>query len=218
MKIKETVKKIKSDYILRGYVATSATFGINVAFFIYNLVIGIVYNLSWNYSIAIYYAVLVLLRAVALFSERKWRRLEEEVLEDRRKKLFSVESKLLLVVDFVMIVPILVMLLSLRRVNIGVIPAISVATYTVYKIVVAIRGYKKTVRGDNLTLVTMKFINIKDALVSVLTLQNTLINVFGDGGSTFILCACTSGFMLIFMILLNVLFIRRGKNFFNKKI
>ena len=56
----------------------------------------------------------------------------------------------------------------------------------------------------------MKIINLKDAIVSILTLQNTMVMVFGNETSMLTLTAYTSAGMLVGMFILTILSIRKG--------
>ncbi len=209
MKIKKTFIKIKDDYELRSYITGILSFLINIAFLVFNLVLGIYYKLPFNMSICFYYLLLILLRYMIINFERRNR--YEEHINDKRIKNTKLVSWLLLLADLTIVVPIILMVLSQRSVTMGTIPAISVAAYTTYKITLAILNYKKVLNGKNLSLIGLKMINLLDALVSILTLQNTLVMVFGDGSSMLILTACTSAGMLIVMIMATILFIKRIK-------
>lgn len=55
------------------------------------------------------------------------------------------------------------------------IPAITMATYTTYRIVMAIMHYSKSRRIDNVLIKELRTANLIDTLVAVVTLQNTMI-------------------------------------------
>lgn len=61
----------------------------------------------------------------------------------------------------------------------GLIPAIAMAVYTTYKITMASIHIQKQTRNNrnNVLVAELRTINFIDALVSILTLQNTLIMV-----------------------------------------
>lgn len=86
------------------------------------------------------------------------------------------------------------MVLQQKAVDYSVIPAITVAAYTVFKFVTSSVSYVKTRKTANLGVRAFKNLNFIDALVSVLSLQYTLLMTFGDGitGDMFTLCAVTS--------------------------
>lgn len=102
------------------------------------------------------------------------------------------------------------MVLSRRTVVMGKIPAIATAAYTAYKITVSAVNYKKAKNRENLSLFCLKIINLKDAMVSVLTLQNTLISVYSDGKSMPFLTSYTSAAQLAAMIIMTFFWIKKG--------
>lgn len=162
----------------------------------YNVFLCIAYKAVWTFGIAVYYALLLSIRAYVIFSERRFHkeRLTDEQKENKRKKLFLIQSIFLFIIDFALIAPISLMVLQKKTVNYSTIPAITVAAYTTYKIVISTRNIIKTRNVPHLSLKILRTVNFVDALVSVLTLQYTLIITFGGGmdKDMFILCAVSS--------------------------
>ena len=74
-----------------------------------------------------------------------------------------------------LIIPIVVMIMGDRAYNLGMIPAITMATYTTYRIVMAIIHYSKSRKIDNALVKELRTANLIDTLLAVLTLQNTMI-------------------------------------------
>lgn len=189
-------EKIKSEYEFRTYVFTAFSIFISLIFAIFNTVLVFLYNAAWNFGIAIYYYLLVLERSVVCAFEVKWYKagLDENVKEQKRQKLYFVQSIALLVLDLALVTPISLMVLQRKVVNYSMIVAIGIATFTTYKIVMAIRGFIKTRSNYNLVVRFLKNLTLIEALVSVLSLQYTLI-MANDGslqGDMFVLCAITS--------------------------
>lgn len=209
---KITVERLKKDFEYRSFLMSTISLLITVAFLAYNLLLGVWYGSVWNYSIGIYYFMLVIIRSWILFSERSWQRIPQNLLSAKRKKLFTAECILLLILDALMIVPIALLVLSRRSVNLTVIPAITVAAYTTYKVTVAILNYKKASKSENLTLKGLKMLNLTEAVVAVMTLQNTLITVFGEGDSMIMLTSYTSAGLLLFMVVIPIVGLKIKKN------
>ncbi len=210
MNINDIWKELK-DYVLRSYVSATCSTAVNIAFLAYNLYLGIVYKIVWNTSICGYYFLLILLRGLIFYNERKWHKKPPKELYQSRTKLFQVEMYLLCVMDIALIAPIYYMVKAQRSVRIGKIPAIAIAAYTTYKIVMAIINYRKTRKNENLSLYGLKILNLKDALVSILTLQNTLIMVFGHKSEMMTLGAYTSGAILVLMIGITIMLLRKSR-------
>lgn len=209
--MRKIFKKLLSDYDYRGFVSSSFSFLLTCIFFIYNLLLGFLYGSIWNVSISVYYFMIVFIRALILFSERKWHKNPPIEIRKKRNFLFKVICYTLILLDMGLIVPISLMVLSIRTVNFGIIPTITVATYTTYKIIIAIFNYKKTQKKSNLSLHSLKIVNLMDALVSVLTLQNTMVSTFSNAKSMMTLTAYTSAGLLVIMIFLTVLQLRKSR-------
>lgn len=60
------------------------------------------------------------------------------------------------------------------------------------------------------TLFALKIIDMADTLVSVLTLQNTMVTVFGSGESTLELTAYTSGAIFLALLVFTAVLMRKG--------
>ncbi len=202
-KIKKFIDKIKSNEERKILIVSSFSFTINVAFLVYNLVFGIIYKTVWNWSITAYYALLIVFRAVIITNEKKWGKLQIEDLDAKRLSLFKIVCWCMIVMDLSLIAPITLMALLKRIVNIGMIPTLAIATYTVYKITLAIINYSKT-ENSTLSVKALRLITLKDAIVSILTLQNTMIMVFGNGVSMLTLTAISSAGLLVVLLFITV--------------
>ncbi len=103
--------------------------------------------------------------------------------------------------DFALFAPTILMALFQKEVKFTVIMAIALATYTCYKIVMASINYAKTRKNQNPTVKILRTILFAEALVSILTLQNTLIMTFGEvttGMKTLVIVSST---LILFTII-----------------
>ena len=206
---KKFIKRIKNDYEFRTFVTSTLSFFVTALFAGYNIFLSFAYQTSWNIGIAIYYVILVGIRAYVLFSEKKMYKLKlsEEQKETARKNLYFVQSILLLIIDLALITPISLMVLQKKNVDYSTIPAIILAAYTTYKIIAAIINYIKTRKQKHLSIKILKNINLIDALVSILSLQYVLIMTFGNGieGEMLTLCAISTFTVWVLIIAISVL-------------
>lgn len=190
------LKRIRSDFEYRAYVTSIVSFFASLAFAGYNIFLGAAYETVWNISIAVYYLLLVGVRAFVGIKEIKFKKsgLTDEEKEERRKNVFLAQSVMLFLIDMALMGPITIMVLQEKAIDYTAIPAIAIAAYTVFKIVTSSISYAKTRKMKNLGVRSFKNLNFIDALVSVLTLQYTLLMTFGDGitGEMLTLCAITS--------------------------
>lgn len=202
-------KRIKSNYEFRTMLFSFVSFFITILFTCYNVFLGFAYRSGWNICIAVYYALLSFVRARVIFSEMKYRKLksDEAEIENKRKKLFFEQSIVLFAIDLALIAPIAMMLRQKRPINYSEIPAISVAAYTTYKIIVSAVNFAKTRNIGNLSVKLLKNINFIDALVSVLSLQYTLIMTFGGAVDSDMFVLCTVSSLLIWLFLVGLSFL-----------
>lgn len=134
MNLKEQLKSLNKDYELRSYLFSGFSLFTTFVFLIYNLVLGIVYSAIWNFSISFYYLILLTLRTIIITKKKTWRYDEISIRNKKRLKLFRFTTKILLVMDLALIIPISLMVLSKRNVDISMIPTIGIAAYTTYKV------------------------------------------------------------------------------------
>lgn len=190
------IHSVLNDYVFRTFISSTLSFFITIAFAGYNVFLWFAYGAVWNIGIAVYYALLIGIRAYILFSEKKLNKsnMTDKQTECARKKLFFIQSIFLFAIGFALIVPISLMVMQEKEVHYTTIPAITIAVYTTYKIIISTRNYIKNRKQQNLSVQMLKNINFIDSIVSVLSLQYTLLMTFGNGveGKMFTLCAITS--------------------------
>ncbi len=206
---REYVKRLKNDYEFRTFVTSGLSFFCTALFAGYNAFLGLAYKTAWNLGIAVYYAVLIVARSWVYSAEYKYHRanLSEIQKEQKRKGLLLWQSVLLFLLDSALVAPIILMLLQKREIRYSETAAIAVAAYTVYKAVFGSVNYAKTRKFANTSVKILRNIYFKDALVSVLLLQYTLIVTFGNGmrGDMLTLSAVTGAAVWGFLLAISVL-------------
>ena len=205
--LKENIRLFFNDYVYRTYISSAVSLFFTAVFAGYNVFLWFAYGAAWNIGIAVYYALLSGIRTYVFISENKLRkrRLTEERKDGERKKLFFVQSIFLFITDLALITPISLMVVQQKQIEYSAIPAIAVAAYTTYKIIISAVNFAKNKNRPNLSVRIFRNVNFVDALVSVLSLQYTLIMTFGDGimGDMKILCAVSSFAIWAFLIVIS---------------
>ncbi len=184
-KILEVIKKnplgerLLADYTFRTILMTLPAFLINVAYTVYNGVIGIVNHSVWFITMAVYYSLLGIMRYRAVSTERKISRLDDRKLI-RKKKLSVIKTDgiLLLVLNLALSGVVLLTVAQDTAKRYSEIMVISIAAYTFYKITMAVVNMVKVSKMKSPILITIRNIGVADALVSVLTLQATMFASF----------------------------------------
>ena len=172
------------DYRFRTILTTMPSFMINVAYTIYNGVIGIMNQSSWFITMAVYYSLLGIMRYCAVNTERKISRMTDPKLI--RKKELSVirtDGILLLLLNLALSGVVLLTIAKGTAKTYSEIMVISIAAYTFYKITMAVINMVKVRKMQSPSLITIRNIGVADALVSMLTLQTTMLASFQDTSS-----------------------------------
>ena len=189
-KILEVIKKnplgerFLADYTFRTILTTLPAFLINVAYTVYNGVIGIMNQSVWFITMAVYYSLLGIMRYRAVSTGRKISRLDDR--EQIRKKELSViktDGILLLVLNLALSGVVLLTIAQDTAKRYSEIMVISIAAYTFYKITMAVVNMVKVRKTKSPILITIRNIGAADALVSMVTLQAAMFASFQDKNS-----------------------------------
>lgn len=194
-RIKDFQKTWESDYYFSTVFSSAISTLISIVFALYNGALGIVYQSWWHGLICVYYLLLATIRAILIGTRRK-----------NQKTIRMITYLLLLVMDVSLIGPIYVMVSGERSYTYGLIPAIAMAAYTTYRITISIVHFRKSRKKDNSLLFELRMINMTDALVAVLSLQNALIIANGgmnEGMRT--LTTWTSGGIYLVIVLITIM-------------
>lgn len=193
--IKGFQKTWESDYYFSTVFSSAISTLISMVFALYNGALGIVYQSWWHGLICVYYLLLATIRAILIGTRRK-----------NQKTIRMITYLLLLVMDVSLIGPIYVMVSGERSYTYGLIPAIAMATYTTYRITISIVHFRKSRKKDKSLLFELRMINMTDALVAVLSVQNALIIANGGMNEGMrALTAWTSGGIYLVIVLITIM-------------
>ena len=209
MKIKETIGKYRSHPFWGRYGGAAWSAVTTSVFAAYNIILGAFFVSAWRISAGIYYAFLAAARCMLIVSEAKnFRESDRNAAARRERHTFYGVSVFTLLINMALIAPVSIMAVGKKTVNTGTIAAITVAAYTTYKIAAACVCYKRAGKSDSLALMQLREIGLCDALISVLSLQNTLISVFSEAGdmSIFTLSVVSSGVIVALIAALSFRF------------
>lgn len=180
-----------------------------LVFAVYNISVGIYHGLAWNTSMFAYYVCLSLIRFMIVINMQ--RKINSCVTTSENMVYFA-SNLLLFILNVLAIVPIVLMCMFRKNVNVSTITAITIATYTCYKVVVSIMKISKINKRDSMILVASDNVDFVDAIMSILTLQNTLILTFGSvTKSISVLCIVSSSVFVLFLIVFLLIALRFSK-------
>ncbi len=200
----------KAEYDFKTYMSATSSLAVTLLFAFYNGFLGIYHSSLWHGTICAYYIMLALLRGSIILAAKRIDHLEEQ--ESTRNKAFLAISFLLLILNISLIVPVSIMVRQQKPVNMTLIPAIAMAAYTTYKIIMASVNLRRRKISSDVLVRLLQTINFIDALVSILTLQNTLIMVCSNGQDLGMLplTAITSGLIWVVVLAISLNAIIKG--------
>jgi len=173
---------------------------LGLLFALYNGIFGIVFRSVWHIEIGVYYVLLLAVKTVVFAGFR----LTEK--QKPLKRLFFTTAVLLFFINAALILPIISMIQYERAVPFPLEVAIGIAAYTTYKVTMTVIRFVKARKSTDLLVREIVTIRFVESIVSILTLQNTLIMVnagAGDEGLR-ILCIVSSTVGLFAILYLTV--------------
>lgn len=202
----------KADYQFKTFFFSATSALIGIGFTIFNAVLGIAYRSVWNGTISVYYVLLAIVRGTIVFAQKKY---GEEDLGSKRKVYISTHI-VMIFMDLCLIAPIAFMVLGERTYAFGLIPAITMAAYTTYRVTMSIMQFVPSRKQDNILVKELRVINLQDVLVAVLSLQNALIIANGSSAESMLtLTGWTSGaiwLLIVFFTVKSFAYIKKEKN------
>ena len=211
--IKLLWKKWSENYSFKTLAGSTVSLCITILFALYHGFLWLALSSILHGSICVFYLLLVTIRGIILLTEHKIKSKSEKAKQYRRQKIFYATSALLFLLNLALILPISLMVVLKKPVTMGLIPAIAMAAYTTYKITMAIIHMKKR-QAHHVLVCELRTINLIDALVSILTLQNTLIMINagkGEVNNMLTLSAISSAAIYLLILGITVQLFLNGK-------
>ena len=198
------INKNKTNSDFKIFISAVESSLIGLVFALFNGILWVRYRLAWIGAICIYYLMLSAVRTCLIQYDQKMKKHHQQ---NPSKRVLFLLHGLVFLMNLSMIAPISIMAHEEREVQFGLIPAIAAAAYTTYRISFAIVRYHRARKVQNRpTNKMLSVIYLMDALMSVLTLQNTLIVVNGthNDSSMKILSIVSSACIWGIIVLLSV--------------
>ena len=205
----------REDYVGQTFLRAGVSLGVTALFALYHGYLGLYYTSVWHGSIGIFYLLLMVIRGTILLTEKQNQRRPTSAQDRCRRRAFLISSLLLLVMDLALFWPITMMVVLDKPVSMGLTPAIAMAAYTTWKITMASIHMNQQRRrsGGNILVAELRTVNFIDALVSILTLQNTLIMVnlaAADENSMLPVSAASGAIIYVVIVFITVRMLRSG--------
>lgn len=171
-------RKRLSDTRLRVNVSLFGSLLWNTAYGIFHLWLGLVHSSFWFASLASYYILLALMRFFLVRYTRK--NVPGEKMLTELKKYRNC-GRVFLVMNLALSLMVFFMIYWNRTFEHGEIVTIAMAAYTFVSFTMAVISIKKYRKYNSPVFSAAKAISLASACVSVLTLEATMLNTFGNG-------------------------------------
>ena len=171
----------RSDPRLRVKISLFGTLAWNGLYGIFQLWLGFYHHTFWFYSLGAYYICLGVMRFFLLLHTRKFAPGEKMLKELKKYRACGV---IFLVMNLALALIIFFMVYWNRTFEHHMITAIAMAAYTFTALTTAIVNVIRYRKYNSPVYSASKAISLAAALVSMLTLESTMLTTFGDGTMT----------------------------------
>ncbi len=199
------VAEFIDNYGLRTIFYALVSFVINTAYVVINGVTAICYFSVFYFCMTAYYLSLGILRGSILYCNRKIKIKyadDERSLESAKTNLYMGCGIALFVLEIALIFAVRQIVTDESHAETGMILAIAMAAYTFYKFTLAIVNIFRAKRFCDQAVQCLRNINLVDALVSMLTLEVTLIAATDTGKDMTVLNGITGGVVCLAAVVL----------------
>ena len=205
----ETGKKLVSSQRYRIILSATVAFALNLLYAIYHLVLGVL-NLSfWFIAMCAFYGILATMRFSAVLCERNHQKLPSD---DTERFVMKLSGVLLVILSIVLATVSYISLSQNIAAKHGEIIMITIATYTFYKITMAIVKAVKQHKNTSPLLKTIRNIGYAEVAASILTLQRSMLASFGSMsvGNIHFMNAVTGAAVCLFVLILGLSMIAKS--------
>lgn len=205
--------KVMDNYGFKTLIFSVISFTVTVVFVVMNTVSAIRYRLIWYFAISAYYVILMLFRGGIIFADIKNKKKFSDNPKEYVKhkwKIYAVGGIILLTLEIAMAVAVTEMMLSRRPVQSGEIMTIANATYTFYKMTMAIWHLFKAKTFNDPIVQALRNLNFADACMSMVSLTVIMLATFGGVNNLMIIKGCTGFAACVTIIITAVLMIVKG--------
>ena len=215
--------RLVEDYGFRTLFFSAASFVINVAYVLYQTIMAIINRSMWYGTFAVYYALLSLVRGVAVWADvRAGRRYKEDEAALLKSKLhcYLLCGMLIILLSAALSVALGYMISNDISFRYGGATLYVMVAFAFYKVISSAINLSRAKKFNDYGVQSMRNIKFTEALVSIFAMQTALIAAFGSGddGSLGVLnsvmavliCLFTLG-LGIYMIVKSAVVLKNGE-------
>lgn len=200
----------------RVRISLFGTVSINIMYVLIQLASGIVYSKAWFYALAVYYALLIVMRIFLIRSTSS-----EEVGKNKLKEFcrYRLCGIMLLIMNQALAIIVFYIVQQGMEFKNSYIPIIAMAAYTFAAMIVAIVNVVRYRRFNSPVMSAAKAISLSSAVVSLLSLEASMVEAFGEQTSIGFrrkINASTGAAVCIFVLTMAIYMIVRSSKEINK--
>ena len=194
-------KKIVSSQRYRIILSAAVTFVFNLLYAVYHCVLGVLNISFWFIAMCAFYGILAMMRFSAVLYERNHHKLPSD---DTELFVMRFSGILLVILGIVLATVNYISLSQDIATKHSAIIMITIATYTFYKITMAIVKAVKQRKNPSPLLKTIRSIGYAEVSASILTLQRSMLVSFGsmDNRQVRFMNAMTGAAVCLFVLIL----------------
>lgn len=204
-----------TDYDFRTVFFTVISLVITAGYAAFYGALGVILSSVWYGMLAWYYLMIVIMRSFVVFYHKgRRKRTHNTTLQDEklsRAKIYRNCGIVICMLTFPLSFAILQMVANNATFSHEGLMIYTAATYTTYKVVMAIRNFLKAKKSKDLTVRTARDINLADMLVSVLALQTAMFNSFSPDENWSVMNAVTGAAVCLATVVIGAFMIINGK-------
>ena len=203
-------KRYFSDVQVRINISLYGSLIWNIAFAIFQLWLGFKDNSLWFYSMFAYYVLLAVMRFFLLKHTRAYKPAEQAEIE---LKKYTFCGWMLLAMNLALSVIIFFIVYLNKTFEYHMIVTIALAAYTFFTFTFAIVNIVRYRKYNSAVYSAAKLISLISACVSMLTLETTMLTVFGEANSanfSRIMLSLTGSAVSLFSIAMSIIVIVVG--------
>ncbi len=203
------------DYDFRTVVFTVVSLIVTTGYAAFYAILGIALLSVWYGALACYYIMLVAMRAIVVFYHKGKRKRGEKAIEHKEKisraKIYKNCGIVISLFTFPLSIAILLMVAEKATFSHAGLMIYVSATYTTYKVIMTIRNLLKARKSTDLTVRTVRSINLADMFVSVLALQTAMFHSFSPDENWATMNAITGAVVCLVTVFIGIYMISNGK-------
>ena len=170
------------DYGYRTVLMSALALAINIGYAVLLAVMGIVYHSIWYGALAAYYIFLSADRLYVVASARRQRKRGVDLGGREQLRTYAICGASLVVLAAAMSAAVAQMVMDDSHSDVARWMAIATAAYTFYKVISAAVNFARSKKHTDHAARALRNIGLADALISIVSLETTMLGVFGTSG------------------------------------